>query len=122
MQLLRDLNTKEKKTVVMVTHDLEYLKYANRAIKIFDGRVEATYTENQINDLIGSSQNKRGVSVAEKVLGQERSHQPDIISDTAAPTLKFQVESIDDVGPAGQKSKAKTAKIEQRPKSSRSQA
>lgn len=122
MQLLRDLNTKEKKTVVMVTHDLEYLKYANRAIKIFDGRVEATYTENQINDLIGSSQNKRGVGVAEKVLGQERSHQPDIISDTAAPTLKFQVESIDDAGPAGQKSKAKTAKIEQRPKSSRSQA
>lgn len=71
MQLLRDLNTKEKKTVVMVTHDLEYLKYANRAIKIFDGRVQATYTESQINDLMGSSQQKRGVGVAEKVLSEQ---------------------------------------------------
>lgn len=130
MQLLRDLNTKEKKTVVMVTHDLEYLKYANRAIKIFDGRVEATYTENQINDLIGSSQNKRGVGVAEKVLGQERSYQPNIIADTAVssspevsslPPLKFQVESIDEVDPQGQKTKVKTTKVEKRPKSTRTQ-
>lgn len=67
MQLLQELNAKEKKTIVMVTHDLEYLKYANRAIKMFDGRVEATYTENQIADLMSVSHQKRGLAVAEQV-------------------------------------------------------
>ena len=37
MQLLQKLNTDEKKTIVMVTHDLEYLKYAKTAIKMFNG-------------------------------------------------------------------------------------
>lgn len=37
MTLLSKLN-KEGKTVIMVTHDLEYLTYANRAIQMFDGK------------------------------------------------------------------------------------
>ena len=39
MELLRSLNQDEGRTVVMVTHDLEYLSYANRAIQMFDGKV-----------------------------------------------------------------------------------
>ncbi len=61
MQLLKDLNTDEKKTVVMVTHDLEYLKYANSAIKIFDGKIDAIYSGTDIADLQNSSKQKRGV-------------------------------------------------------------
>jgi len=38
MTLLSKLN-KEGKTIIMVTHDLEYLFYANRAIQMFDGKV-----------------------------------------------------------------------------------
>ena len=38
MTLLTKLN-KEGKTVIMVTHDLEYLTYANRAIQMFDGKI-----------------------------------------------------------------------------------
>ncbi len=38
MELLVPLTQKEK-TVIMVTHDLEYLKYATRALKMFDGEV-----------------------------------------------------------------------------------
>lgn len=38
MTLLSKLN-KEGKTIIMVTHDLEYLSYANRAIQMFDGKV-----------------------------------------------------------------------------------
>ncbi len=38
MKLLQDLN-KEGKTVIMVTHDLEYLTYANRAVEMFDGKI-----------------------------------------------------------------------------------
>jgi len=93
MQLLQELNTKEKKTIVMVTHDLEYLKYANRAIKMFDGRVEATYTENQIVDLINSSHQKRGLAVAEQV-----AQSSSIEVDSQKPTLKV-FEKLDDEEP-----------------------
>ncbi|GAB4158251.1 MAG: ABC transporter ATP-binding protein [Candidatus Dojkabacteria bacterium] len=38
MKLLKELNEKGK-TVVMVTHDLEYLKYAERAVQMFNGKI-----------------------------------------------------------------------------------
>lgn len=38
MSLLLDLN-KEGKTIIMVTHDLEYLHFANRAVRMFDGKI-----------------------------------------------------------------------------------
>lgn len=37
MELLLKLNKEEGKTIVMVTHDLEYMKYANRVVHIMDG-------------------------------------------------------------------------------------
>jgi len=37
MSLLSDLNKKKGKTVLMVTHDLEYLRFANRLYHIIDG-------------------------------------------------------------------------------------
>ena len=39
MQLLQTFNQQYKKTVIMVTHDLEYLKYAKRALRFFDGQI-----------------------------------------------------------------------------------
>jgi len=39
MRLLQQLNKEMKKTVVMVTHDLEYLKYADQTITMLDGKV-----------------------------------------------------------------------------------
>jgi putative ABC transport system ATP-binding protein len=38
MTILSRLN-KEGKTIIMVTHDLEYLSFANRAISMFDGKI-----------------------------------------------------------------------------------
>lgn len=61
MKLLYALN-KEGKTVVMVTHDLEYLKYAQRALRMFDGklveRIDDPEHERKIN-----AEMKRGVHV-----------------------------------------------------------
>lgn len=37
MDMLADLNKSKGKTVLMVTHDLEYLRYANRLYHIIDG-------------------------------------------------------------------------------------
>ncbi|MFH1598526.1 MAG: ABC transporter ATP-binding protein [Patescibacteria group bacterium] len=39
MALLQDLNKKQKVTIVMVTHDPEMAKYAERIIKMHDGRI-----------------------------------------------------------------------------------
>jgi len=38
MEMLKNLNKKEKKTIVMVTHDLSLTKYAERVIHIKDGK------------------------------------------------------------------------------------
>ncbi len=45
MLMLQDLNQTEKKTIVMVTHDLEYLKYANSAIKMLFYSLNVAYHE-----------------------------------------------------------------------------
>lgn len=47
MKLLKDLNETTSKTVIMVTHDLEYLKYARTVIKMLDGKVVGVYDESQ---------------------------------------------------------------------------
>ncbi len=43
MELLTRLSKEENKTVIMVTHDLEYLSYAHTAVQIFDGQVVGVF-------------------------------------------------------------------------------
>jgi putative ABC transport system ATP-binding protein len=59
MQLLADLNTKKKKTVIMVTHDLEYISYAQKAVRIFDGKVVGVYEHKDKADLEKELKHKR---------------------------------------------------------------
>jgi len=51
MQLLQSLNVKDKKTVIMVTHDIEYIKFANCAVQIFDGQVAGYYGRDNLFEL-----------------------------------------------------------------------
>ncbi len=62
MYLLSQLNKQHGRTVVMVTHDLEYLKYASRVIRLVDGRVVDEYAGNRIAVLRGKVMGKRGSS------------------------------------------------------------
>ncbi len=39
MEFLAKLNKEQKRTIIMVTHDLEYIDYAQKAIQILDGKV-----------------------------------------------------------------------------------
>lgn len=39
LMILKELNSLDKKTVIMVTHDKEHLKYADRVVYIKDGKV-----------------------------------------------------------------------------------
>jgi len=43
MELLSKMSKELQKTVIMVTHDLEYIKYSTRVVRIFDGAVEGIY-------------------------------------------------------------------------------
>ena len=40
MEFLEKMNKKEGKTIVLITHDIELVSYANRTVKLFDGKIE----------------------------------------------------------------------------------
>jgi len=60
MNLLKKLNEEQGKTIIMVTHDLEYLKYSNRAIHIIDGNLVDEFNESNRDKLTGHMISKRG--------------------------------------------------------------
>jgi putative ABC transport system ATP-binding protein len=62
MQLLTKLN-QAGKTIIMVTHDLEYLKFAKRSIKMLDGKIVETFTGEAKEKMLREIKGKRGVGV-----------------------------------------------------------
>jgi putative ABC transport system ATP-binding protein len=54
MGVFKKLNKENDVAVVMVTHDLEYLPYANRAIRMGYGNIEEEYTSDKFEELIPS--------------------------------------------------------------------
>ena len=61
MRLLTRLNKYENKTIVMVTHDLEYLEFARTAVKMFNGEIEGVYTGSKKTELLKKISSKRGL-------------------------------------------------------------
>lgn len=51
MELLSKLNKEQNKTVIMVTHDLEYMKYANRLFHIVDGLKAEEYVGDAVTKM-----------------------------------------------------------------------
>lgn len=74
MNLLKIYNTHFKKTVLMVTHDLEYLSFAKTAIKLFDGKLVGVYQDGDKDELQHNTKTKK---LPEMAL-------PDIAVNTAA--------------------------------------
>jgi putative ABC transport system ATP-binding protein len=60
MQLLVTLNKEQGKTILMVTHDLEYLKFAKTVVKMFDGTIAEEYAEKDKERLLQEMKGKRG--------------------------------------------------------------
>jgi len=52
MKQLQKLNQEQKRTVIMVTHDLLYLKYAKSIIQIADGKVDKIVGAEGIGQII----------------------------------------------------------------------
>jgi putative ABC transport system ATP-binding protein len=65
MRLLQSLNTDQGKTIIMVTHDLEYLQFSKSAVKMLDGRIVGNYTEKDKPQLFKELHFKRGVMNAD---------------------------------------------------------
>lgn len=63
MTLLSTLNTDKHKTIIMVTHDLEYLKYAKTVIKMIDGQISEIYKGNTSKLKVKSKRNIGGLNV-----------------------------------------------------------
>jgi ABC-type lipoprotein export system ATPase subunit len=61
MQILTKLNTEQNKTVVMVTHDLEYIKYAKNTIRMIDGKIVNEYKNNEKDKLLKEVKMKRSI-------------------------------------------------------------
>lgn len=59
MEMLLKLN-KEGKTIIMVTHDLEYLAFAKSAIQMFDGKIVKVYEGKEKDALLRKTKTKRG--------------------------------------------------------------
>lgn len=66
MQLLMDLNKTEKKTILMVTHDLEYMKYANTTVRMLDGSLVKIYKGTEKDKLMSELKGKRGSGMESK--------------------------------------------------------
>ena len=62
MDLLKKLNMENGKTVMMVTHDLEYMKYANRVIHIIDGKMVEEFNAASRGKLSKYMISKRGAA------------------------------------------------------------
>ncbi|MFZ5424352.1 MAG: ABC transporter ATP-binding protein [Patescibacteria group bacterium] len=59
MTLLTNLNNEFGKTVIMVTHDLEYISYAKTTVRLLDGKVLGIYNEGQKDKLMEELKFKR---------------------------------------------------------------
>ncbi len=59
MKLLGTLNKEQEKTIIMVTHDLDYLVYAKTALRMFNGEIIGQYGEKDHNKLLREIKSKR---------------------------------------------------------------
>jgi len=60
MELLNGLNQKANKTFLMVTHDLEYIKFAKTTVEMFDGQIKNVYQGKDKHRLLNKLPTKRG--------------------------------------------------------------
>ncbi len=59
MELFQSLNVVHKKTLIMVTHDIEYVKYATCAVRVFNGVIMGYFTKTNMHELVSQLQTKR---------------------------------------------------------------
>ncbi len=66
MKIFYDLNKISKKTIIMVTHDLEYVRFGSCVIRMLDGEILGIYTDENKDKLLSEIKYKRLGDVAKK--------------------------------------------------------
>lgn len=81
MELLHKMNVDDHKTVIMVTHDIEYLRYATCALHIFDGQNAGYYDKDHLEDLVSRLQTKHVKNTSAQTVKGDQGSQ-DMIDQT----------------------------------------
>lgn len=63
MEIFKEFNQSQGKTIIMVTHDLEYLDYAKKVVHIFDGQLYGIYKGKDKKKLL------RKIKTKKKIIG-----------------------------------------------------
>lgn len=87
MELLQDLNKKQNKTIVLVTHDLSFLGYAHRVVYIRDGKIIDIKTNSSVSQIIPSD-------ISQKVSASAVSKELELLSRTYSSLLDNQVSGL----------------------------
>jgi len=67
MDMLSGLTKEQRKTVVMVTHDLEYIRYADTVIQMLDGQIVSVYHGDDKNKALAELMAKKGYGIEKEV-------------------------------------------------------
>lgn len=84
MELLEKLNKEQGKTIIMVTHDLEYLKFSNRAVQMLDGKVLKIFEEKDKDELMKGLHFKRAEGELVNVRADEEKKE-EVVNDSSDP-------------------------------------
>jgi len=84
MTLLQDLNEKQGKTVLLVTHDPALLNYAHRVIYIRDGKIIDVKTNKSVSQIVPSA-------IAKKTAASSVSKELELLSRTYSSLLNNQI-------------------------------
>lgn len=71
INLLASLNREKGKTIIMVTHDLEYLKFANKLFHIIDGELVEEYDNAGAVKMSNSLRSKKGKRTKKNVSNKD---------------------------------------------------
>lgn len=80
MQLFRKLTTEKGKTILMITHDIENVDYADRILRVFDGTI--------VEDIQVDSKNKEEVKKSLTDSKQFQEFKQDIVKAPEVPDLE----------------------------------
>ena len=97
MELLARLNAEQKNTIVMVTHDLEYLKFANRAIQMLDGQIVKVHIGQELQDFASTLQTKRGTTGTGDGKVTDLYHPDDQTSPSPKHSIHYKGDTIADL-------------------------
>lgn len=93
MRLLNELNKKQKKTIILVTHNPAYLNHAHRVFYMKDGRIIETKVNKHVDDVINAKAAET-VSISKDLELLARTYSNISSSETGSLLVPFKAKQI----------------------------